>query len=59
MKDVAAALEDIRKSEKASGADHEPEELVECVREVPDQPWDLFASSTRSAWPGDLTASFH
>ncbi|GMN45957.1 hypothetical protein TIFTF001_015140 [Ficus carica] len=53
MKEVAALLEDIKNSEKASGA-HEPDvEEVEYVREVPDQPWELFSTSTCPADFGD------
>ena len=46
MKEVAALLEDIKNSKKASGA-HEPNvQEVEYVSEVPDQPWELFSTST-------------
>ena len=57
MKEVAALLEDIRNSEKASGA-HEPDvEEVENVRELPDQPWEIFSTSTCPADFGDPTGS--
>ena len=57
MKEVAALLEDIRNSEKAYGA-HEPDvEEVEYVREVPDQRWEVFSSSTCPADFGDLASS--
>ncbi|GMN45941.1 hypothetical protein TIFTF001_015134 [Ficus carica] len=57
MKEVAALLEDIRNLEKASGA-HEPDaEEVEYVREVPDQPWELFSNSTCPADFGDPAGS--
>ena len=57
MKEVAALLEDIKNLEKASGA-HEPDvEEVEYVREVPDQPWELFSTSTCPADFGDPAGS--
>ncbi|GMN45954.1 hypothetical protein TIFTF001_015144 [Ficus carica] len=57
MKEVAALLEDIKNLEKSSGA-HEPNvEEVEYVREVPEQPWELFSTSTCPADFGDPAGS--
>ncbi|GMN35385.1 hypothetical protein TIFTF001_042216 [Ficus carica] len=53
MKDVAAVLEEIQKSEKASDAQEPNVEEVESVIKVPDQPWDLFSTSAWSAASGE------